>query len=102
MLKKVNTEAKIIAKSFDVNDKLNLMVKQQHSVTTNDKRRFSEKTKTTPFDRKHMVIRPKDMGVIFHCRKSLLYHKKGSWIKNDDSIEFEVIKGSYDRAEVSK
>ena len=40
------------------------------------------------------------LDVIFHSRKSLLYHNDDPWVKKDTSVEFDVTMGSYDGAEV--
>ena len=45
-------------------------------------------------------IPPKSIDVIFHSRKSLLYHNDDPWVKKDTSVEFDVTMGSYDGAEV--
>ena len=49
--------------------------------------------------RKHS---PKSIDVIFHSRKSLLYHNDDPWVKKDTSVEFDVTMGSYDGAEVGE
>ena len=40
------------------------------------------------------------LDVIFHSRKSLLYHNDDPWVKKDTSVEFDFTMGSYDSAEV--
>ena len=47
-----------------------------------------------------MTIPQKIIDVIFHSRKSLLYHNDDPRVKKDTSEEFEVTMGSYDCAEV--
>ena len=42
----------------------------------------------------------KDIEVIFHCRRSLLFHNIEPWIKNDSNGDFDVAMRSYDRAEL--
>ena len=38
--------------------------------------------------------------MIFHCRRSLLFHNNEPWIKTDNSGDFDVTIGSYDGAEL--
>ena len=38
--------------------------------------------------------------MIFHCRRSLLFHDNAPWIKKYNSGDFDVTKWSYDGAEV--
>ena len=38
--------------------------------------------------------------MIFHCRRSLLFHNYKPWIKKDSNGDFDVTMGSYDGAEV--
>ena len=45
-------------------------------------------------------IPPKSLDVIFHSRKSLLYHNDDPWVKKDTSVEFDFTMGSYDSTEV--
>ena len=45
-------------------------------------------------------ISRKDIEVIFHCRRSLLFHDNKSWIKKDSNGDFDVAMESYDGAEV--
>ena len=45
-------------------------------------------------------INRKDIEVIFHCRRSLLFHNNVPWIKNDSNGDFDVAMGSYDGAEL--
>ena len=42
----------------------------------------------------------KDIEVIFHCRRSLLFHDNEPWIKKDSNGDFDVAMGSYDGTEV--
>jgi len=44
-------------------------------------------------------IKPKDMEIIFHARKSLLFNSGESWMKKGDSL-FDVTMGAFDGAEV--
>ena len=45
-------------------------------------------------------INQKDIEVIFHCHRSLLFHDNKSWIKKDSNGDFDVTMGSYSGAEV--
>ena len=38
--------------------------------------------------------------MIFHCRRSLLFHDNEPWIKTDNNGDFDVTMGSYDGAEL--
>ena len=52
------------------------------------------------FAQTYTNISRKDNEVIFHCRRSLLFHNNEPWIKNDSNGDFEVAMGSYDGAEL--
>ena len=45
-------------------------------------------------------INRKDIEVIFHCRRSLLFHNNEPWIKKDNNGDFDVTMRSYDGPEV--
>ena len=47
-------------------------------------------------------ISSNDIEIIFHCRKSLLYHDNELWIKKDGKGDFDVTMGSLDGAELTK
>ena len=51
------------------------------------------------FAQTHTNISQKDIEVIFHCRRSLLFHDNKPWIKDNNS-DFSVAMGSYNGAEV--
>ena len=51
------------------------------------------------FAKRHISITNKDIEVIFHARKSLLYYKDESWVKKGES-NFYVTMGAYDGAEL--
>ena len=51
------------------------------------------------FAKRHISITNKDIGAIFHARKSLLYYNDESWVKKEES-NFDVTIGAYDGAEV--
>ena len=52
------------------------------------------------FAKRHTDVSPGDIKVIFHCRKSLLYHNDVPWVKKRNGGKFDVPMGSYDGAEV--
>ena len=54
----------------------------------------------TLFAQNSVSIPRKSIDVIFHSRKSLLYHMMIHGSKKDTSVEFGVTMGSYDGAEV--
>ena len=45
-------------------------------------------------------IPERDIDIIMHSRKSLLFHQGAAWVKKGDSGLFDVTMGSYDGAEV--
>ena len=45
-------------------------------------------------------IPERDIDLIMHSRKSLLFHQDAAWVKQGVSGFFDVIMGSYDGAEV--
>ena len=51
------------------------------------------------FAKQFVEICQDDINIIRHCRKSLLFSKDSTWIKNNGSL-FDVTMGSYDGAEV--
>ena len=52
------------------------------------------------FAQTYANISRKDIEVIFHCRRSLLFHNNEPWIKKDSSGDFDVTMGSFNGAEV--
>ena len=52
------------------------------------------------FAQTYANISRKDIEVIFHCRRSLLFHNNEPWIKKDSNGDFDVTMGSFDGAEV--
>ena len=52
------------------------------------------------FAERHINISDKEKEVIFHCRKSLLFHNGEAWVKNRGNPEFDVTMGSNDGAEI--
>ena len=53
------------------------------------------------FAAEHANISKNDFEVIFHARKSLLFHSNQPWIKTDSNT-FDVTMGAYDGAEISE
>ena len=53
----------------------------------------------TQFAAEHTDMNKNDFEVIFHARKSLLFHFNQPWIKRD-SHTFDVKMGTYDGAEI--
>ena len=52
------------------------------------------------FAQTYTNISRKDIEVIFHCRRSLLFHNNEPWIKKDNNGDFDVTMRSYDGPEV--
>ena len=84
----------------------NIDDKSSYTFTTFDVKEFYPSItetllrKAINFAKRHTDIESKDIEVIFHCRKSLLYHNKEPWIKKKNEGRFDVPMGSYDGAEV--
>ena len=57
-------------------------------------------SKAISFAKNHTTISDKDMGIIIHCRKSLLFDNETAWTKKNHSDMFDVTMGSFDGAEV--
>ena len=79
--------------------------KHLHTFTINDIKDFYPSIKETllknalQFDAKNLDINRNDFEVIFHARKSLLFHPNQSWIKRD-SHTFDVTMGLYGGPEI--
>ena len=52
------------------------------------------------FAKKFTTISDKDIDIIMHCRKSLLFDNETAWTKKNHSSMFDVTMGSFDGAEV--
>ena len=52
------------------------------------------------YAKQHTSISPKEIEIIMHARKSLLFNKDEPWIKKTNDSAFDVTMGSYDGAEV--
>ena len=57
-------------------------------------------SKAISFAKNYTTISDKDVNIIMHCRKSLLFDNKTSWTKKNHSSMFDVTMGSFDGAEV--
>ena len=57
-------------------------------------------SKAIDFAKVHSNISSKDVKVIMHARKSLLFDKGTPWKKKDKDSLFDVTMGSFDGAEV--
>ena len=57
-------------------------------------------SKAISFAKNYTTIRDKDIDIIMHCRKSLLFDKETAWTKKNHSDMFDVAMGSFDGAEV--
>ena len=44
-------------------------------------------------------LEPKEKEIVFHSRKSLLFHEREAWLKKGNKL-FDVTRGAYDGAEV--
>lgn len=79
--------------------------KHQHTFAVFDIENFypsiTEKllTDAITFAKQHTSITDRDIDIIMHSRKSLLFDKNTAWIKKNNS-SFDVTMGSYDGAEV--
>ena len=51
------------------------------------------------FGKQYSIIDSNASDIIFHCRKSVLFGKNSTWIKNNGSL-FDVTMGSFDGAEL--
>ena len=57
-------------------------------------------SKAISFAKNYTTISDKDMDIIMHCRKSLLFDNETAWTKKNHSNMFDVTMGSFDGAEV--
>ena len=56
---------------------------------------------TIEFARKHINIPERDLEIIYSCRRGILCHDGGNWIKKDTPENFDVPMGGRDSAQVS-
>ena len=79
---------------------------QKHSFTSFDINSFypsiteSFVSKAISFAKNCTTISDKDIDIIMHCRKSLLFDNETAWTKKNHSSMFDVTMGSFDGAEV--
>ena len=52
------------------------------------------------YAKQHTNISAKEIEIIMHARKSLLFDNDERWIKKNNDLAFDVTMGSYDGAEV--
>ena len=57
-------------------------------------------SKAISFAKNYTTISDKDIDIIMHCRKSLLFDNETAWTKKNLSSMFDVTMGSFDGAEV--
>ena len=57
-------------------------------------------TDAITFAKQHTSITARDIDIIMHSRKSLLFDKNTTWIKKNNNSSFDVTMGSYDGGEV--
>ena len=57
--------------------------------------------KALEFAKLHTKVTPKDINLIIHSRRSLLFNQGEVWVKKDEE-NFDVTMGAYDGAEVSE
>ena len=58
-------------------------------------------SKAISFAKNYATISDRDIDIIMHSRKSLLFDNETAWTKKNHSNMFDVTMGSFDRAEVS-
>ena len=56
-------------------------------------------TNAIQFAEQSLSISQKDREIIFHSRKSLLFHNDDNWVKKGETL-FDVTMGAYDGAEI--
>ena len=57
-------------------------------------------SKAISFAKNYTTISDKDIDIIMHCRKSLLFDNETAWTRKNRSSMFDVTMGSFDGAEV--
>ena len=57
-------------------------------------------SKAISLAKNHTTISGKEIDIIMHCRKSLLFDNETAWTKKNHSSMFDVTMGSFDGAEV--
>ena len=83
----------------------NIQQKSSHTFTVFDIQEFYPSIKekllkdALVFAQRYIEIKQKELDLIFHTQKSLLYCKDTPWKKKEGNREFDVTIGSNDRAE---
>ena len=54
------------------------------------------------FAKKFTAITPKEVDIVLHARKSILFNKDDTWTKKGNSSLFDVTMGSYDSSEIAE
>ena len=54
------------------------------------------------FAKKFTTITPKEVDIVLHARKSILFNKDDTWTKKGNSSLFDVTMGSYDSSEIAE
>ena len=57
-------------------------------------------SKAISLAKNHTAISDKEIDIIMHCRKSLLFDNETAWTKKNHSSMLDVTMGSFDGAEV--
>ena len=84
----------------------NIPNKQKHSFASFDIDSFypsiteSLLSKAISFAKNYISISDKDIDIIMHCRKSLLFDNETAWTKKNHSDMFDVTMGTFDGADV--
>ena len=52
------------------------------------------------FAKKFTAIEPREVDIILHARKCLLFNQEETWVKQDENL-FDVTMGSYDSSEIA-
>ena len=113
ILDNINSKIKKITKlnqrkntSDVINWFTNIPDMQKHSFASFDINSFypsireSLVSKAISFAKNYTTISDKDIDIIMHCRKSLLFDNETAWTKKNHSSMFDVTMGSFDGAEV--
>ena len=83
----------------------NIQNKTVHAFTMFDIKDFYPSIKETllqnalKFAKRHTDVSKRDMEIIYHARKSLLFSENDTWIKKDGGL-FDITIGAFDGAEV--
>ena len=84
----------------------NIRDKQEHSFASFDIDSFYPSitetllSKAISYAKNYNTISDRDIDIIMHCRKSLLFDNETAWTKKNQSNMFDVTMGSFDGAKV--